>query len=52
MHNLKTACSLHYNEHKNLGLIASLFPYYNRELAREAARKKAQEEAPAIMSKN
>ena len=41
MHNLKTACSLEYVTGKHFGIIASLFPAYNRELEREAERQRA-----------
>lgn len=44
-HNLKTACSLEYTAFRNLGILASLFPTYNRNLIREAeAKKKAEED--------
>lgn len=33
IHNLKTACSLKYVTYKNAGLLASLFPAYERDLA-------------------
>lgn len=36
IHNLKTVCSLDYVKYKNVGLLASLFPAYNRELERTA----------------
>lgn len=42
MHNLKTACSLEYTAYRNLGILASLFPTYNRELEYQA--KKAEQE--------
>lgn len=42
MHNLKTACSLEYTAYRNLGILASLYPTYNRELQYQA--KKAEEE--------
>ncbi len=32
IHNLKTACSLQYITYKNFGLLASLFPAYERDL--------------------
>lgn len=38
MHNLKTACSLEYITCKNFGLLASLFPTYNKDL--EIVKKK------------
>ena len=41
MHNLKVACSLEYVTGKHFGIIASLFPAYNRELEREAERQRA-----------
>lgn len=39
IHNLKTACSLEYVTYKNFGLLASLFPAYNRDLKKVAKRK-------------
>lgn len=42
MHNIKTACSLEYTTYRNLGILASLFPTYNRELEYQA--KKSEEE--------
>lgn len=39
MHNLKVACSLDHVSGRNLGILASLFPTYNRELVREEQRK-------------
>ncbi|MDE7244137.1 MAG: hypothetical protein K2O18_09200, partial [Oscillospiraceae bacterium] len=47
MHNLKTACSLNYIGWKHLGITASLFPSYNRELAREDERRR-QEKAERL----
>lgn len=38
MHNLKTACSLEYTEYRNLGVIASLFPAYQREVGYQTKR--------------
>lgn len=38
-HNLKVACALEYGDYKVLGLLASAFPTYNRELEWEAERK-------------
>lgn len=38
MHNLKTACSLEYVTYKNSGILASLFPTYNRELEYQAEK--------------
>jgi hypothetical protein len=38
MHNLKTACSLEYTTYRNLGLLTSLFPTYNRELKYQAEK--------------
>lgn len=43
IHNLKTACSLEYITSKNFGVLASLFPTYNRELEYQA-EKAAEEE--------
>lgn len=50
MHNLTTACNLEYTTWKNLGILASLFPTYNRELEYQAEkaeqeRKKASEQS-------
>lgn len=39
MHNLKTVCSLPYVRSKNFGILASLFPSYNRELAYQAKKE-------------
>lgn len=39
MHNLKTACANEYLSGRNLGILASLFPTYNRELEYEAKRR-------------
>lgn len=47
MHNLKTVAALRYIEPKNAGILVSLFPTYNRELEREAARKATEEQAQA-----
>lgn len=44
-HNLKVACALEYCGYSGLGLIASAFPAYNRELEYEAERKRKEEEA-------
>lgn len=38
MHNLKTACSLEYTSFRNLGILASLYPTYNRELEYQAEK--------------
>ena len=49
-HNLKVACGLEYGDYKVLGLLASAFPTYNRELEFEAekrAREAAEKEAAA-----
>ena len=45
MHNLKVACALEYVTWKNLGILASLFPTFNRELEREAERRRREENA-------
>lgn len=50
MHNLKVACALEYTSFKNLGILASLFPTYNRELARQTKIRKEAE--AAAMSKH
>lgn len=42
MHNLKTACSLEFTAYRNLGIIASLYPTYRREV--EYQEKKAEKE--------
>lgn len=42
-HNLKTVCSLEYITFENFGLLASVFPAYDRNLERE--RQKAEEQA-------
>lgn len=44
MHNLKTVCSLPYVQQKNFGILASLFPSYDREMAYQA-RKEAEAKA-------
>lgn len=49
-HNLKVACALEWGDYKVLGLLASAFPTYNRELEFEAekrAREAAEKEAAA-----
>ena len=49
-HNLKVACALEYGDYKVLGLLASAFPTYNREIEYEAekrAREAAEKEAAA-----
>ena len=38
IHNLKTACSLEYVTGRNLGILVSLFPTYNRELEYQAEK--------------
>ena len=45
MHNLKTACSLSFIKGKHFGITASIFPTYNRELEREAERRRAEKAA-------
>lgn len=57
IHNLKTACSLEYTNYGRLGVIASLFPTYNREIAYQAEkaeqeRKKAAERASEANSQH
>ena len=42
MHNLKTACNLEYTTYRNLGILTSLYPTYNREL--ECQAEKAEQE--------
>ena len=39
IHNLKTVCSLKYVTYRNYGLLASLFPAYNRDLEKVTKRK-------------
>lgn len=43
MHNLKVTCSLEYVGYRNLGILVSLFPTYDRELEREAQRRLREE---------
>lgn len=43
MHNLKTACALEYDNGRNLGIIVSLFPTWNRDLEKQERIKKEQE---------
>ena len=38
IHNLKTACGLEYVTGRNLGILISLFPTYNRELEYQAEK--------------
>ena len=45
MHNLKTACSLIYINSRHFGITASLFPSYNREKERKAARREREQSA-------
>lgn len=47
MHNLKTVCALSWCETKHVGLLASLFPTYNKGLEIDQAKRKAQEAAKA-----
>jgi len=52
-HNLKVACGLEVGDYKVLGLLASAFPTYNRELEYEAekkAREAAEKDAAARSS--
>lgn len=51
MHNLKTACSLEYTAYRNLGILASLYPTYNRELENQA-KKAEQERQRALQSES
>lgn len=44
MHNLKTVCSLQYVGWKNLGILVSLFPTFDRGLEIEAERKAREEQ--------
>lgn len=39
IHNLKTVCALDYVTYKNFGLLASLFPAYDRDMERAAKRR-------------
>ena len=57
IHNLKTACNLEYVSGRNLGILASLFPTYDRELEyqaelRERERKRAAEKAKEANSQH
>lgn len=47
MHNLKTVCALKYLPMKHLGIAASLFPTWNKDLERAEERRKAEEKAKA-----
>ena len=38
-HNLKVACSIKFGDHQVIGLLASAFPTYNRELEYDALRR-------------
>ena len=42
-HNLKTVCSLEYITYDNFGLLASVFPVYDRNLKREKQKLEEQE---------
>jgi hypothetical protein len=44
IHNLKTVCALPYVRYKNFGLLASLFPNYDRELEYQARQRAIEEE--------
>lgn len=57
IHNLKTACSLEYTSGKNLGIVVSLLPTFNRELEFQAEkaereRKRLAEQASEVNSKH
>lgn len=54
MHNLITACKLDHVTHKHFGILASLFPAYDRELEYQArkAAEEAKRQAEAAMGKN
>lgn len=43
MHNLKTACALEHDNGRNFGIIASLFPTWNRDLERQEQKRREQE---------
>lgn len=47
MHNLKTACALEYDSGRNLGIVVSLFPTWNRDLERQEQRRREQEAGAA-----
>lgn len=47
MHNLKTACALEYDNGRNLGIVVSLFPTWNRDLERQEQKRKEQEAGAA-----
>ena len=40
MHNLITACKLEYTTYKNFGILASLFPTYNRSVEKKSVLQK------------
>ncbi len=50
MHNLKTAVSLKYDDGKAFGILASLFPAYDRNLEYEAQRKAEEAKRIALAS--
>ena len=51
IHNLKTVCALPYVKQKNFGILASLFPSRNREMAYQAKKEaEAKERAGETMS--
>lgn len=41
--NLKTACSLEYNPHRNIGILASLFPAYYRAMKKKEEKRNREE---------
>lgn len=49
LHNLKTVCAMKYTTTKNLGILASLFPTYDKDLERQAEqRERERREAFAV----
>lgn len=50
IHNLKTACSLDYVTRKNLGILVSLFPTYNKELEYQAEKAEREKQRAAEMA--
>ena len=51
-HNLKVACSSEHLDLGNIGLLASAFPAYNKELEREAERREREEQAKEKAAKS
>lgn len=52
IHNLKTACSLEIVTWKHLGILASLFPAFNKATAKKAEQEKREQQAKAEAAKS